>query len=62
VTGHDDQHLMWGALILTLDSERLVRWGDRPVNRSCHGIWVDSHHDLYIVQPGGWGRARHVRQ
>ena len=27
--------------ILTLDGERLARWGDGPVNRSCHGIWVD---------------------
>ena len=26
--------------VLTLDGERLARWGDGPVNRSCHGIWV----------------------
>ena len=26
--------------ILTFDGERLARWGDGPVNRSCHGIWV----------------------
>src|SRR5260221_13366733 len=31
--------------ILTLDGERLARWGDGPINRSCNGIWVDSHHD-----------------
>jgi DNA-binding beta-propeller fold protein YncE len=46
--------------ILTLDGERLARWGDGPVNRSCHGIWVDSHSDLYVVQPGEWGRVRRV--
>jgi DNA-binding beta-propeller fold protein YncE len=46
--------------ILTLDGERLARWGDGPVNRSCHGIWVDSHGDLYVVQPGQWGRVRRV--
>ena len=46
--------------ILTLDGERLARWGDGPVNRSCHGIWVDSHDDLYVVQPGEWGRVRRV--
>ncbi len=46
--------------ILTLDGERLARWGDGPVNRSCHGIWVDSHGDLYVVQPGAWGRVRRV--
>src|SRR5918912_268546 len=36
--------------ILTLDGERLARWGDGPVHRSCHGIWADSHRDLYVVQ------------
>ena len=46
--------------ILTLDGERLARWGDGPVHRSCHGIWVDSHGDLYVVQPGEWGRVRRV--
>ena len=46
--------------ILTLDGERLARWGDGPINRSCHGIWVDSHSDLYVVQPGEWGRVRRV--
>jgi DNA-binding beta-propeller fold protein YncE len=46
--------------ILTLDGERLARWGDGPVNRSCHGIWCDSHKDLYVVQPGEWGRVRRV--
>ena len=46
--------------ILTLDGERLARWGDM-IHRSCHGIWVDSHHDLYVVQPGEWTpRARRV--
>jgi DNA-binding beta-propeller fold protein YncE len=47
--------------ILNLDGERLATWGDGPIMRSCHGIWVDSHHDLYVVQPGSWEpRARRV--
>jgi len=45
--------------ILTLDGERLARWGG-AIHRSCHGIWVDSHGDLYVVQPGDWGRGRRV--
>ena len=45
--------------ILTLDGERLARWGG-PIHRSCHGIWCDSHRDLYVVQPGEWGRVRRV--
>ncbi len=45
--------------ILTLDGERLARWGD-PIHRSCHGIWGDSHGDIYVVQPGTWGRVRKV--
>ncbi len=46
--------------ILTLDGERLVHWGD-PIHRSCHGIWVDSHKDIYVVQPGNWTpRSRRV--
>ncbi|HVC51455.1 MAG TPA: peptidyl-alpha-hydroxyglycine alpha-amidating lyase family protein [Stellaceae bacterium] len=45
--------------ILTLDGERLARWGG-PEHRSCHGIWVDSRRDLYVVQPGDWGRVRRV--
>jgi hypothetical protein len=46
--------------ILTLVGERLARWGDGPVNRSSRGIWVDAHHDLYVVRPGEWGGARRV--
>ena len=47
--------------ILNLDGERLATWGDGPIMRSCHGIWCDSHHDLYVVQPGAWEpRARRV--
>jgi DNA-binding beta-propeller fold protein YncE len=45
--------------ILTLDGERLARWGG-PIHRSCHGIWADSQKDLYVVQPGEWGRVRRV--
>lgn len=45
--------------ILTLDGERLARWGD-SIHRSCHGIWCDSRRDIYVVQPGAWGRVRRV--
>ena len=46
--------------ILDLDGERLARWGDDS-HKSCHGIWVDSHKDIYVVQPGGWTpRSRRV--
>jgi DNA-binding beta-propeller fold protein YncE len=45
--------------VLTLDGERLAQWGD-PSFRSCHGIWVDSHGDIYVVRPGEWGRVRRV--
>jgi sugar lactone lactonase YvrE len=45
--------------VLTLDGERLARWGD-PSFRSCHGIWGDSRGDLYVVRPGAWGRTRRI--
>jgi DNA-binding beta-propeller fold protein YncE len=45
--------------VLTLDGERLAQWGD-PSFRSCHGIWGDSHGDIYVVRPGHWGRTRRV--
>jgi len=45
--------------ILTLDGERLARWGD-PIHRSCHGIWGNSRGDIFVVQPGEWGRVRKV--
>ena len=45
--------------ILTLDGERLARWG-APIHKSVHGIWCDSRKDLYVVQPGDWGRIRRV--
>ena len=45
--------------ILNLDGERLAQWGEE-LHRSCHGIWVDSHKDLYVVMPGSWGRVRRV--
>ena len=45
--------------ILNLDGERLAQWGEE-LHRSCHGIWVDSHKDLYVVMPGEWGRTRRV--
>jgi DNA-binding beta-propeller fold protein YncE len=51
--------------ILTLEGERLAQWGD-PRYRSCHGLWGDSHGDLYVVQPvpGKKGRqvVKYVRQ
>ena len=42
--------------------EVLARWGSLTY-RSCHGIWVDSHRDLYVAQPGeegGGSRSRKV--
>ncbi len=45
--------------ILTLEGERLAQWGD-PQYRSCHGLWGDSHGDLYVVQPVPGKRGRHV--
>jgi DNA-binding beta-propeller fold protein YncE len=45
--------------IMTLEGERLAQWGSMD-HRSCHGIWVDSHKDLYVVMPGQWGRNRRV--
>jgi hypothetical protein len=45
--------------VVTLDGERLARWGD-PIHRSVHGIWCDSHRNIYAVQPGDWGRIRRV--
>ena len=45
--------------VLTLDGERLARWGD-PSFRSCHGICGDSRGDLYVVRAGPWGRRRRV--
>ena len=46
--------------VLNLDGERLARWGSE-LHRSCHGIWVDSHKDIYVVQPGNWSpRSRRV--
>ena len=45
--------------VLNLDGERLAQWGEM-LHRSCHGIWVDSHKDLYVVMPGDWGRGRRV--
>ena len=45
--------------VLTLDGEILAQW-DELKYRSCHGIWVDSHKDLYVVTPGDWGRGRRV--
>ena len=46
--------------IFNLDGERLAQWGSEN-HRSCHGIWVDSHGDIYVVQPGDWApRSRRV--
>jgi hypothetical protein len=58
----DDEDIVYipGVVsIFALDGERLVRWGG-PIHRSCHAIWVDRHRDLYVVQPGEWGRVRRV--
>ena len=45
--------------VLTLDGERLAQWGD-PAFKSCHGVSVDCHGDLYVVRGGAWGRKRRV--
>ena len=45
--------------VLTADGERLAQWGEEKY-RSCHGIWVDSHKDVYVVTPGDWGKGRRV--
>jgi DNA-binding beta-propeller fold protein YncE len=45
--------------VLTLEGDRLAQWGE-PQFRSCHGIWGDSHGDLYVVRAGSWGRKRRV--
>jgi streptogramin lyase len=44
--------------ILNLEGERLAQWGSMT-HRSCHGIWVDSHKNLYVVEPyeGSQGRT-----
>jgi DNA-binding beta-propeller fold protein YncE len=46
--------------IFNLDGERLVQWGSE-IHRSCHGVWVDSHKDLYVVMPGEWRPRRVVK-
>ncbi len=45
--------------VLNLEGDRLAQWGDIKY-RSCHGIWVDSHKDLYVVTPGDWGKGRRL--
>ena len=39
--------------ILTLRGERKTQWGSLN-NYRCHGISVDSHGDIYVVQPLQW--------
>ena len=46
--------------IFNLEGERLAQWGGE-IHRSCHGIWVDSHKDLYVVMPGEWRPRRVVK-
>ena len=45
--------------ILTLEGERLAQWGSMAY-RSCHGICVDSHGDIYVVQPVEGVKGRRV--
>ena len=45
--------------IVTLDGERLARWG-APIHKSIHGVWGDSQRNIYVVQPGEWGRVRRI--
>ncbi len=44
--------------VLTAEGERLAQWGSMT-HRSCHGIWADSHKDIYVVEPyeGSQGRT-----
>ena len=46
--------------ILSPEGERLAQWGNE-VHRSCHGVWADSHKDLYFVMPGEWRPRRVVK-
>ena len=46
--------------ITTLDGERLARWGSKA-HRGAHGVWVDSHKDFYVVEPGDWDKRRVVK-
>ena len=50
-----------GGLVsaVTLDGERLAQWGSE-IHWTCHGIGMDSRRDMYVVQPGEWGRVRRV--
>ena len=45
--------------VLTLEGERVAQWGSE-VTRACHGVWADSHRDVYFVQPGSSGGKRKV--
>ena len=45
--------------VLTLDGETITQWGSE-LHQSVHGVWADSHKDLYFAMPGEWGRARRV--
>jgi DNA-binding beta-propeller fold protein YncE len=53
------EHNSGNVSVLTLEGERLAQWGD-PSFKSCHGIWGDSHGDIYVVRAGPWGRRRRV--
>lgn len=53
------EHNSGQVSVLTLEGERLAQWGD-PSFKSCHGVWGDSHGDLYVVRAGPWGRRRRI--
>jgi DNA-binding beta-propeller fold protein YncE len=55
ITEHNDGFVS----VLTLEGERLARWGD-PSFRSCHSVWGDSRGDLYVVRPGSSVRTRRI--
>ena len=48
--------------ILTLDGERLARWGS-ITRMGCHGVYLDSRRDMYVVQKpeSGEGARRVVK-
>jgi peptidylglycine monooxygenase len=45
--------------VLTLDGERLARWGNE-IHYTTHSIWCDSARNIYAVQPGEWGGIRRI--
>jgi len=45
--------------ILDPEGAVIARWGS-PAYRTCHGVWLDSHRDIYVVQPAEGVKGRTV--